>query len=216
MDKFLKSRFFSRYSRLVDRNLAGRNLPLYRKKLNYVQLRCKKLKMDFNQNILVLHRDDLAREVFLHGFSSMDKYLTYDYMNIYALTEIWVGVRRDDEGNKYSHLDSLHDVLCITLNYDEAHNKNSEDLALQLVRYRVSHTPKGKVRYNWFFFRGDDGGLKNRYRHIRDMFYEDKTGMFSVYDLNTDSVVDGSNKNSSDSIISSPVSGESSVEKGLY
>jgi hypothetical protein len=187
-EQYSKNRFFRRYGNLVDVEFAKKNMEAYKSKLDAVGKLCKDI--DFNQNVLIVYKADIARELFLTGFSKLADYKTFRYYNIFDILDIYFGNRKGsvnetDDDYMNSPMDVIQDVLCLTVNYYESTNKLQDELAVQTIMNRTNgRVSGGKAKLTWIFSMGEEKDLRARYSGIRDLFVAGKPN-FQYYDLNS-------------------------------
>lgn len=187
---FVKKRFFIKYNKLIDRDLAKSDINLYKKKLNFVYNLTDKI--DFNKNILVVYKKDIAKELFLSGFSRLDKYMTYCYYNIHEILDIYFGTRttyrnETEEETLNSNLEIMQDVLCMTINYYESFHGKLEEVAVHTIMNRAlgrHNSLNSRDKLNWVFCLGEESYLIKQYPNLRKIFLEEGRPNFAYYDLN--------------------------------
>lgn len=221
-EKFFQNRFFLKYALFVDRELAKSNLELYKQKLNYVGKITKDI--DFTKNIFVVCTKDIAKELFLTGFSRLDSYRTFDYYNVGELVDIYFGTRNSyrnetDEYTINSNLELTRDVLCMTINYYEMSNKLRDEIAYSTIMVRSQgrgsgiNSTKGKV--NWVFFMGSESEIDGICPSTRNIFTNEGRPNFDYYDLNSGKKVLGTNSSVNGMGSKTSVTKSSSVDE-LY
>jgi hypothetical protein len=179
---FQIGKFFRKYSSLIDIPMVKSDIDAYKKKLNAVSELGKFI--DFNKNVLIVYNGDIARELFLAGFSRLEAYKTYAFLNAYDLTNAYfhttpIDKREDsDDDSQGSHLDYTQEVLCLTLRYYEVTNKLTEEIAVSTLMSRLMGR---RFRLNWVFCKGTEGDLLKQYKGVRELY--DRPGCL-YYDLN--------------------------------
>lgn len=168
-EDFMVRRFFTKYSQLVDMNMARRDPKAYENKLNHAQRLVKDI--DFTKNLLIFCEEELAREVFLVGFSKMPYYCTYRFFNAMDITNIWFGpkVMPEDE-EAHNNTDLKQDVLCITMNYAESKNAATDPANKETIFQRAMGQGFKRPRLNWVYFKGTQADFLNKYPEVNSLF----------------------------------------------
>lgn len=179
-DNYSLKRFISRYRGLFDMGLIKKDFAAYKSRQSVTDIWCKEI--DFEKNILVICPFDIAREVFINGFSKLDDYKSYCMYNIDEIHSITFGAREEGknvsgEESLNSEFDILQDVLCMTVSYYERKVISHEDLLINIVMSRHN-----KNKLNWVFAIGDETSITKEYPKMVRLF---KSGgiMFDMIDL---------------------------------
>ena len=169
-------RFFIKYKDLIDSLLYNSNPSRYKSKLNGVGKLLSNEEASFEFNVLVSSTRDFAKEVFLTGMSTLEKYHSYLLLNVQDLIDIYFGNKED-----YLGLHSIkQDILCITLGYYESYHSKGEEIVIQVMMDRAN---KGKR--TWIFIKDDeDVAIIDRYPNIMEIFLDDdKRDIFKYYTI---------------------------------
>ncbi len=176
------NRFYNHYRRFVSRSIDPKK---YKVLLNNVHKMTEEI--DFNSNLIICHPKMIDREVFLSGFSRLETYKSFHYMNVGELKDIFFSYSRENElpsSADYSSTNQLNnDVLCLTLNAYESKPKSGflVDICLEVVMRRAfSNTDK----LNWLFFRGSLDILRMDYGALFTAFKDSASHhKFFIIDL---------------------------------
>lgn len=183
MEKFLVNRFFLKYKGLIKIDEVRRDLQKYKDKLNFVESVAKEHKIEFDNNVIITGNALMAHELFLVGFSTLDRYCTYRLMGVKDIMDIWLEYPHEDEEIK-SNADLKEDTLCLLLNYGESFNKAADDVLYETIMSRVLGPMSGygkTPKLNWVYSYGLRESAELRYKNLMDL---SKMG-FKYYDLNS-------------------------------
>jgi hypothetical protein len=180
-----KKRFYTKYKNFLDMPLIQKNPAEYGKRLSEVGKLCSNI--DFTSNILVIYKDDIAKDLFLTGFSKLTTFRSSILLNVNEFLEILFGNRKDSAVHERS-IDSIYDidddVLCLTISYHEPYMQRQEDLAVQsiITRYNTVQIER-PVKLTWVFCMGFSEDLLLKYPKIKYLF-EQNSELFKIYNLN--------------------------------
>ena len=185
-------RFFNRYKTFVDFDRYEKNQEEYKRYIDSIYALTSGI--NYAGNILVIHDSGIYKEVFLCGFTRLDRYVSFRYLNISDLRNLSF-MHPDDSytdlnpyGNIISTSQILENVMCLTLNCYEAPNRMHSNVCNEVVINRTEGSLRGvgpEPKYNWIFYRGSIEDLKSQYGPIYEMFLSNSDkGNFGIYNLN--------------------------------
>lgn len=189
---FHTKNFLLSYRKLIDVDSFNKDRGAYLRLISDIGKRLKDV--DFNSNILFICKENISREVFLTGFSTMPNLCSYFYGNIINIWDIYYGNMRDsnpnirDEDIVYSEQCILDDVMCIHVDKDMYTVKTFDRVLNSVIVSRWDRRNNNGGRLlNWVFFRGTYSDLENSETLSGILrLYMSETG-FNVIDLNKSS-----------------------------
>ena len=152
--------------------------------------------IDFNQNLLFISRENIAKEVFLSGFSKLSDIHSYYYCNLLDLHDIWWGNRRKDNVNipeediMYAESDIRQDVLCVFSDI-EMYSMGTDKVLNSIITTRNDkQNSKGFTQRTWVFFRGSMSDLRDTkgFKEIYKIFHSHIEEGYQIIDLNNTGV----------------------------
>lgn len=194
--------FLLSYKGLVNLSKLKSYPSEYLKQLNEIQEMTKKV--DFTKNSLFVCDRDIAKELFLVGFSRLSTLKTYFYCNMVELFDVWWGNRKntnlnvDEDKVMFSDQDITQDVLCVYVSPDLYMSRGSR-VVNSSIASRVAKTGKdGQNLLNWVFFCGSDADLRSDDFYIIKRMFESKSD-FQIIHLSSNGIsnVGSSSKKSS-------------------
>jgi hypothetical protein len=188
--EFLARNFFIHYKDLYDQDRIKVDREEYQKLLRNVA----KAFQDFNfrQNILVICKERLYREIFFHGCSTFEEYPSYYLCNIENISDIWFDVPTDDAPFKTEQA-LTQKVLCVYGDRDLWVNAGVGAAMNTVLSSRTAgNSPDGKPQYTWIFFRGTYSDMLKKnindkesgWTSILELFLDADHSEYSVIDLN--------------------------------
>lgn len=183
--------FFLSYKGLVNLSRMKDYPDDYMRQLNEIQLLTKDV--NFNKNTLFICDKDIARELFLVGFSRLKDIKSYFYCNMVELFDVWWGNRKSTNMNvpedevMFSDQDIMQDVMCVYVSPDLFMSRGSK-VVNSSIESRVAKTGKnGQNLLNWVFFCGTEDELRGSDFFIIRKMFENKQG-FQIVSLNGGSI----------------------------
>ena len=188
--KFHEKNFLLFYKKFINLNLLKKDRKGYMNILSNLE---KMLSgVNFNTtNILFICDEPIDKEVFLHGFSKVEKLKTHYYCNIMKIMDIWWGNCKKDNTNisedeiMYSEQDIKQDVFCLYIEKDMvAHNMGNTVNSIIASRNNCTNS-KGDILQNWIFYKGNMNSLEesNYFGSILNMFKNGNED-FLIVDMN--------------------------------
>lgn len=187
-NKFFINNFILTYKKLIDKEKLKNNKKEYLNLLSYLDKSMKDI--DFNRNILFVCDSNISNEVFLTGFSKLEKLTTYYLCNLMQLHDIMFGNRTYDNPNiveddiMYSYQDIKETVLCVYI--DKYMYPMQDDLTLSslIVSREARKSELNKNLINWVFFKGSISALKSSDKLAKRVYYLYESNKWSIIDLN--------------------------------
>ena len=189
---FFVRNFILNYEKLIDKNSLKNDRENYIKTLEYIDNILKDI--DFNTNILFVCEKNISNEVFLTGFSRLERLTTYYLCNIIQLHDIMFGNKTSDNPNlsdddiMYSYQDIKETVLCLYIDKYMYPMQDDITAASLIVSRENRKLELNKNLLNWVFFRGNMNSLKNSdklAKRLYQLYNSNRDNGWLIVDLNS-------------------------------